>query len=308
MSNSPFATNPRGFDSPTQLPATQEEAAEWQEANRTFWETTPMRYDWKERIGAAEFSNEFYDEIDSRFLTDSKKYLPWKKTPFDPLIDFDLLKSQDVLEIGVGNGTHAQLLASHAKSFTGIDLTQYAATSTANRLKLRNLPGTVMQMDAEKMTFPDNSFDFIWSWGVIHHSSNTRQILSEMNRVLRPGGSATVMVYHRSFWHKYVMAGFFHGVVKGQLFRKKSLHRVLQHNTDGAIARNYTPTEWRKEVQNLFSDVKISVCGSKAEMYPIPAGKLKNALMTATPDMVTRFFTNSLRCGWFLVAEMKVIK
>ena len=68
-------------------------------------------------------------------------------------------------------------------------------------------------MDAEKMDFADASFDFIWTWGVIHHSSNTRQILSEMSRILRPGGRAVVMVYHRSFLYYYVFNGFFRGVL-----------------------------------------------------------------------------------------------
>ncbi len=298
----------RGFDTPTDLPATAEEAVRWQSANRSVWENNPMRYDWKQDIAPAEFSAAFYHEIDERFLTEARKFMPWKKIPFDALIDFDAIGKQDVLEIGVGCGTHAQLLASHARSFTGIDLTSYAVRCTSARMQLNGLNARIQQMDAEKMEFADNSFDFIWSWGVIHHSANTRQILQEMNRVLRPGGSATIMVYYRSFWHYYILAGIFHGLVRGQLFREKSLHRVLQQNTDGAIARYYKISDWREEIGNLFSIEKLQIYGAKAELFPLPGGKVKALAMFVVPNVVSRFFTNTLRCGHFLVAKMKVVK
>ena len=46
-------------------------------------------------------------------------YAPSKKIPFDWLIDFDSLNTRDVLEIGVGNGSHAQLLAETREVFHG---------------------------------------------------------------------------------------------------------------------------------------------------------------------------------------------
>ena len=307
-SPNPFNTTVQGFDTPVEAPRTEEQAAQWQDANRSFWEHHPMRYDWKQSIAPAEFSPEFYQEIDDRFLTEVKKFMPWKKIPFDPLIDFDKLAAEDVLEIGVGCGTHAQLLATHARSFAGIDLTEYAIKCTSHRPKIIASGAKIMQMDAEKMAFPDSSFDFIWSWGVIHHSSNTQQILREMNRVLRPGGKATVMVYHRSFWHYYVLAGLFHGIIRGQLFREKSLNKVLQLNIDGAIARHYKFSEWRKEVADFFTIDRMCVYASKPELFPLPGGKLKSFAMNATPNSVTRFFGNTLRFGLFLVAQMSVEK
>jgi len=201
-----LAELPRGFSRPTALPSTADQHEGWQNANRTWWETHPMRYDWKDGIPYEEFSQEFFAEIDRRFFSAVELYAPCKKIPFDWLIEFDSLRTKDVLEIGVGNGSHAQLLAEHAKSFAGIDLTEYSVRSTSERLRVFGLPGTVAEMDAEKMLFPDKSFDFVWSWGVIHHSANTRKIIEEMYRVLRPGGEAVVMVYHRTLWEYYVQA------------------------------------------------------------------------------------------------------
>jgi hypothetical protein len=98
------------------------------------------------------------------------------------------------------------------------------------------------------------------------------------------------------------------GIARGQLFREKSLHRVLQLNTDGAIARFYNLGEWKKEVDGLFTVDSMQVCGAKTELFPLPAGKIKNAAMSITPDVVSKFFTNTLRFGHFLVAKMTVQK
>ncbi len=187
--------NINGFDKPTDLPKDHAQHQQWQEQNRDWWEKHPMRYDWNDPVGFEEFSTEFFQEIDRRFFSVVREYMPWKKIPFDPLIDFGSLNQRDVLEIGVGNGSHAQLLAQHAKSYTGIDITSYAVKSTSERMKHFGLDkAKIIRMDAENMEFPDDSFDYIWTWGVIDHSANTQRIVEEMARVLRPSGRAVTMV------------------------------------------------------------------------------------------------------------------
>jgi ubiquinone/menaquinone biosynthesis C-methylase UbiE len=234
-----FGNKAAGFDKPTQLPRNDAQRQQWQSANKAWWESTPMRYDWRDEITAPPGTKSYFTEIDRRFLSSASKYLPWRHVPFEEVIPFEQLGDKDVLEVGVGQGTHAQLLAPRCKSFTGIDLTSYAVEMTSQRLKLFNMPGKVLQMDAEDMDFANNSFDFIWSWGVIHHSADTRRVLQEMHRVLRPGGKCAVMVYYKSWWHFYV-CGFLRGIFQRQFKKQGNLHRVAQGVTDGAIARYYT--------------------------------------------------------------------
>ena len=296
--------NLNGFDSPTALPQSLEQASHWQTANRQWWNSHPMRYDWGEKVAPEEFSREFYEEIDRRFFSNAETYLPSKKIPFDRLIDFESLKDKAVLEIGVGNGSHAGLLAKYARSFTGIDITDYAVKSTSLRMPQFGLNGHIIQMDAEHMEFADNSFDYIWTWGVIHHSSDTRKVLAEMQRVLKPGGQATVMVYHRNFWNWYIFNGLFIGILRRGLRRTRSVHGVVQGWTDGAIARYYTIPEWRALTSQFFSVERISVYGAKAEIVPLPACKFKNSVMRVIPDSVSRMFTNRMRWGVFLVSVL----
>lgn len=297
---------PGDFVGPTSVPVDPERHRAWQELNRSWWQDHPMRYDWKEGIGYPEFSREFYEEIDRRFFSNVREFMPWQNVPFDTLIDFEDLCNKDVLEVGVGNGSHAALLARHARSFTGIDLTNYAVRSTTARLKSFGLPGVVNQMDAEQMLFADRSFDFVWTWGVIHHSSDTRKALKEIARVLRPGGKAVTMVYHRSAWNYYLVGGLIHGILRGRLFKTGSLHKTVQLQTDGAIARYYSAPEWRALAEEFFRVDSVRVFGSKAELLPLPGGRMKQFLARMIPASLGRFFTNTCGLGSFLVSTLSV--
>ena len=302
-----FKDKAKGFKSPIQLPENEEERDLWLSANKDWWEKNPMRYDFSTSLNVQEeFTKEFYEEIDKRFFYASMDFAPFKKLPFEGIINFDYIAGKDVLEIGVGNGSHAQLLATHCKNFTGIDLTAYASESTRKRMEVFGITNArISQMNAEKLEFPDNTFDYVWSWGVIHHSANTQQIIHEIERVLKPGGKATIMVYYRSFWYYYVFSGFFHGILRGYIFKEKSWHKVAQRTMDGAIARFYKIKEWKIacNTANLKVD-KAYVAGAKAELIILPPGKFKNKIIKHFPGALSRFFTKTLRMGYFLISDL----
>lgn len=295
---------PPGFDSPVGLPG-EKSWSNWQDRNQEWWERNPMRYDWNDRLNLPEHSKEFYQEIDRRFFSDAEHYMPAKNNPFDQILPYAKLKEWNVLEIGVGNGSHAQLIAPHCKTYIGIDLTEYAARSAQNRFQLFRISGNILQMDAENMIFPDSSFDYIWTWGVIHHSADTGRVLEEMHRVLRLGGLATIMVYHRSFLYEYIVTGFFRGILCGA-FLKRSLHELLQIHTDGAIARFYRPDEWKTLIESKgFELQSITIMGQKSEILPFPPGRLKEILFRFIPDYISRFVTNRCRQGSFLITTIQ---
>ena len=302
VSDGKFTNKAAGFDAPTQSPVDDEQHRQWQLANKAWWERTPMRYDWREELESSHATADYFAEIDRRFYSSVRRFLPWRTIPFDTLISFDKLSSEDVLEIGVGHGSHAQLLAPRTRSYVGIDLTAEATEMTSKRLAMTNTPGKILQMDAEAMNFADGSFDFIWSWGVIHHSADTGRILKEMHRVLRPGGHCTVMVYYRSWWSYYLFA-FLKVLLEGRLPSRSRIREVRQQTTDGAIARYYTCAEWNSFAGDLFN-VKSSVYGMCIEAIPLPHGGLKRLLARILPDSVARFMTHRLAMGSFLIAQM----
>ncbi len=298
-----FSAKAPGFDRPIQHPRDDEERRRWQAANRDWWEAAPMRYDWRDKLDAAPGSAAYFAEIDRRFLSSVRQFMPWCTLPFDAVIPFDRLAGKDVLEIGVGHGTHAQLLAPRARSFVGIDLTTTATAMTRKRFALSGVTGSIVQMDAERMAFRDGSFDYVWSWGVVHQSADTRRVLAEINRVLRPGGTCTVMIYYRSWWN-YHVCGFLRWLFLGRGRIWRSVHHASQSGTDGAIARYYKPGEWRAETKDLLAVQSIRLYGMKSDLVPLPHGRLKQGIMRAIPDIVARLLTRHLRMGSFLVATM----
>lgn len=111
---------------------------------------------------------------------------------------FDEGRGRDVLEIGVGMGAdHLEWAKESPRSLTGIDLTPRAIELTRARLDTYGLTSSLECGDAECLPFPDESFDLVYSWGVLHHSPDTPRAVAEVYRVLRPGGVARVMIYHR---------------------------------------------------------------------------------------------------------------
>ncbi len=277
---------------------------EWQKKNITWWNKNPMEYDFSTEINFPKYSKEFYDEIDQRFYSVSRLFLPHDRLPFDRMINHSALISKNVLEIGVGAGSHASLLSAYSKKFTGIDITEEAIKNTKKRFEIMNLSGDLRKMNAERMDFEDNEFDFVWSWGVIHHSANTNQIISEVNRVLAPKGRAIVMVYHRSFLYYYIIM-FIKGIGNRNFFKNYSIHKTVQLNTDGAIARYYSRKEWIDAVKEKFNIKSIKIYGQHADLIPLPAGKLKNLLAKIIPTFIMKFINTNLRQGYFLVSEIE---
>lgn len=117
------------------------------------------------------------------------------------ILDFARFKDgaqKDVLEIGVGMGAdHEQWAKAGPRRLAGVDLTARALAWTQRRLQALNLHSHLLQADAEALPFPDESFDIVYSWGVLHHTPKTSLAIQELHRVLRPGGTARLMLYHR---------------------------------------------------------------------------------------------------------------
>lgn len=158
-----------------------------------------------------------------------------------------------VLDYGCGPGTDIVgfLLYSNAKKAIGIDISEKALVFASRRMALHNFkPDTVSLIrisdSATEIPVPDNSVDFIYSQGVLHHISHPEAILKELHRVLKTGGNASIMVYNRqSIWfHLYVtyfetmVLKRFQGLSEEQAFAKTT------DTTDCPIARCYNPEDF----------------------------------------------------------------
>jgi len=122
----------------------------------------------------------------------------------DELSKLDV-RGKRVLEIGLGQGAESQKLIEAGAVYTGIDFTPESVERVRRRCGIFGLPfERIEQMNAEVLSLPDGSFDMVFSHGVIHHSPRFRAIVGHIHRVLRPGGRAVVMVYHRNSLNYHV--------------------------------------------------------------------------------------------------------
>jgi ubiquinone/menaquinone biosynthesis C-methylase UbiE len=170
---------------------------------------------------------------------------------------------QDVLEIGVGMGAdHLEWALSRPRHLAGIDLTPRAVSWTAGRLDTYGLKSDLRVGDAENLPFADCSFSIVYSWGVLHHSPDTPRAFLEAHRVLRPGGTLRVMIYHRPsivgaiLWARY-------GLARGRPAR--SLQEIYAHHLESPGTKGYTVSEARRLIAP-FSTCDIHCAVSFADL------------------------------------------
>ena len=237
-----------------------------QSKNQQWWTDHTMSYDWKDKVGQDRFSEAWYDEIDKRFVHGARLFAH-DQVPFDRIIPFDRLAGRDVLEIGCGMGLHSELMARAGARVRSIDISETSVEATRNRLALRKLPANVQRMDARVLDFPDASFDFVWSWGVIHHSAQTAVVIREIARVLRPGGETRIMVYHLDGMSAYasIVRDFLIGFWRG-----RTIDDGLWKRSDGHMARHYSK-DMLTDIMNLFfAEVRAETFGQDADGVPLP--------------------------------------
>lgn len=268
---------------------------------RQWWTDNPMTYDWRGEIPYEPGSPEHLAEVEKRFLAEAWFAQTPGAPPFSALIPFDELHGKDVLEIGCGTGVHTRLLAQSGANVTAVDLTPTAVEFTTRRLTHAGLLANVVEADAESLPFPEASFDFVWSWGVIHHSTDTDRVIAEISRVLRPGGRLAFMVYHRTsltYWLNYVL---YRGVMRGGLLRE-SPDELANRWSDGVIARHYTRRRLADSLKPWFDDIETKVMGQIGEAIPLPS-RARRQVARLVPKHPQEQLLRHL--GWFLFATAR---
>ena len=167
-----------------------ESNAQLKERVRAFWQEHPCGTKFAD---ASPGSRRFYE------LVEEHRYQ--KEWHIPAAADFSNARGKKVLEIGCGLGTDGAQFALAGADYTGIDLTDAAVDLARRRFDLFNLPGAFRTADAENLDFPNESFDVVYSHGVLHHTPDTVRAVQEVHRVLRPGGRAVVMLYHRDSYN-----------------------------------------------------------------------------------------------------------
>ncbi|HEX5707743.1 MAG TPA: methyltransferase domain-containing protein [Pyrinomonadaceae bacterium] len=157
---------------------------------RDFWQAHPCG---SKFTGTDAGTREFYERVEEHRYR-SEWHIP-------EAAGFASARDLRVLEIGCGLGTDGAQFARAGAVYTGVDLTEAAVALARRRFELEGLPGEFRVADAERLDFADATFDLVYSHGVLHHTPDTERAVREVHRVLRPGGRAVVMLYHRDSYN-----------------------------------------------------------------------------------------------------------
>ena len=267
---------------------------------RAFWQANPCGVKFAD---AAPGTRHFFELVEAHRYT--------KEWHIPAAAEFENSAGLNVLEVGCGLGTDGAQFAKAGANYTGIDLTDAAVELARKRFDLFGLHGKFQAADAENLPFEDNSFDLVYSHGVLHHTPDTRQAIREIHRVLVPGGRAVVMLYHRDSYNYRVNINMLRRAGAHLLKTDNGVHLVhkitgepleslrdhaallksegdaylkpnefLNQNTDGAgnpLARVYSKSEAR-ELFRDFSKVELKTYFLNKRWLPVLGRVLPRSL------------------------------
>jgi SAM-dependent methyltransferase len=235
-----------------------------------------------------------------------RNYDRWRYTQeghIPALLDGLDVAGKQLLEVGLGQGADSEQLVRRGARWTGIDLTPAAVDRVKMRMQLRRLPiEDVRQGSVLDLPWPDDTFDVVFSHGVLHHVPDIRRAQSEIHRVLRPHGELVVMLYARRSLNfqlsirvlrrlalLLLYPAYRFGLVKPDgivgehlanarangLFRYLELEAFTHRSTDGPL-NPYAKVYDLDDVRRDFPDFDV-IRSYKAYLHapPIPVGRLR---------------------------------
>lgn len=157
---------------------------------RTFWSknVNAERIMGKKLTHAQRGEEQYFSKLEEQRYRSHYHLLPWIRA---------IQPGSKILEIGCGIGLDSFQIARLGTHLTAIDLTQVGVETARERFIKAKISARFLVADACNLPFPDNHFDCVYSFGVLHHTANTDKSIDEVFRVLGPGGEARIMLYNR---------------------------------------------------------------------------------------------------------------
>ena len=202
-------------------------------------------------------TREFFDEVERHRY---EEYASWMRE----VMGFDHFAGKRLLEVGCGMGTDLLQFARGGANVTGVDLTPRSVETSRHHLELYGQSGDFALSDAENLPFTDQSFDVVYSNGVLHHTPDTARAIGEVHRVLRPGGLARVMLYHRHSWNYWFEILLHRGLLRGHLLRGETAEDIMSRYVEvnegegRPLVKVYSRAQAR-QLFSMFTEVTIEV-------------------------------------------------
>ena len=238
---------------------------------------------WDENIhdqGIASYpvgTHAFFKELDE-YRFSKLKYLP-------KLIDFNRFKNKNLLEVGCGVGIDLVRFAKAGAIVTGIDLSKSAILLAIQNFSQQGYAADLRTMNGEATEFQDNTFDTVYAFSVLQYTSNANKMVSEIYRILKPGGEAILMVYNRNSW----------------LYFLSKLTRIPIENEDAPVLKMFSRQEFQKLLAP-FEQLYIIT-----DRFPVQTQLHRGLRAWIYNDCFVRFFNLIPKylikqLGWHLIA------
>jgi SAM-dependent methyltransferase len=189
----------------------------------------------------------FYERVEVERYS---SYAPWLKDA----VDLRAFGGRRLLEIGPGLGTdHVRFARQGARTFA-LDLTAAHLQLTRRRLSLEGLATRLLRGDAERLPFADACLDAVYSFGILHHTPDTRGAIEEIHCVLRTGGVAIVSLYDRHSAFYWIATMLCRGVKRGEPWKKgdRRLTAGIEYGSEESGALPLVKVVSRRGCRRLF--------------------------------------------------------
>jgi len=165
---------------------------------RQYWDDRPcnVRHSTKD-IG----SREYFDEVEKKRYTAEPHIVPW--------VDFPRWSGKKVLEVGCGMATEGINFVRAGAQYTGTDLSKESIDLAFSRFVSYNVEGQLHTGNAEELSsfVPVETYDLVYSFGVIHHSPHPEKIVSEIKKYMNKDSVLKIMLYAKDSWKNYMISG-----------------------------------------------------------------------------------------------------
>ena len=229
-------------------------------------------------------TKEYFDDVEEKRYT---------AEPHIPLFaDFESYKGKKVLEVGCGMATEGINFVKHRAEYTGTDLSEESLELAKKRFGVYNKEGKFYAGNSEKLTsfVPVETYDLIYSFGVIHHSPHPEKIISEIKKYMNKDSTLKIMLYASESWKNYMIeAGY----------------DQPEAQYGCPIANTYTKDEVRKLLDGF--DVTIEQYHIfPYQIEPYKRGEfVKQPWFEAMPDEIFEVLKKNL--GWHLLITAKLL-
>ena len=219
----------------------------------------------------------FFQQL-AEYRYDKLNYLP-------RLVDFDAYEGENLLEVGCGAGIDLVRFARGGAKVTGIDLSKTAIDLACKNIEQSGQNANLQVMNGECMPFLDNTFDVVYAHGVLQYTADTKKMIAEIHRVLKPGGEAIVMVYNKYSW----------------LNLMRSVTKVPLEHEDAPVLKKFSASELTQLLRPFRS------CQIIPERFPVKTklhsgwkARLFNHVFVGTFNLMPKPWIRPF--GWHLMA------